>query len=157
VNGDRLRASGMVALVVGGELRRSSLRAAEDERRSCELELRTVDDESGGDLTLPRASDGAPRGTREKVLSEWTAIKLRRRDSGRGVDDVGEAGSSAACSWWWWRSWSYRRCEGAAVGVLRKLLLLPLPAAVVLVLVLVMLLGTTVELRAGVDGGELYK
>ena len=100
------RSATVVAVVVGGELARSSLRADEDSR-SCELELRMVDEkDSGGERRLAWVSNvgdvlplpAPPRGTSEKVLSAWTVMKLRRRDLGLGVEEVGEAGVSSRSS-----------------------------------------------------------
>src|SRR6266566_463735 len=94
VKADRLVSGRAVLVVVGGEMGRSSLKAPDDSR-SCELDECSVEEkDSGGDRRLPCGSDGVPRGTREKVLSACTAMKLRRRDSGRGVDEVGEVGEA---------------------------------------------------------------
>lgn len=79
--------------------------------------------ERGGDWRLLRAaSEDGRRGTSEKVLSAWTAMKLRRRDKSFSAEAVGEAGPV----WPSWSSsdWTSVAAAAAAAAALTALLLL---------------------------------
>lgn len=101
----------MVAVVSVGEFDRASLHASID-GRSCELDvLEEYVAEGPGDMTLLETSECVcegtwececgcgPSRTREKVLSECTATKLRRLDKGLGwavADDAGDTGDGGS-------------------------------------------------------------
>jgi hypothetical protein len=85
------------AMVVSGELGRSSLKTSEDGRSRETVAAERVErvekvEDTGGEPALALiAPNSVAWGTRVNVLSELTATTLRRRESGLSRGDVSEA------------------------------------------------------------------